>query len=282
MSGNSQIIGYEELTGRRSPKGRFYLFEAIISIGGGKKIKRHYVNSVPYPENAEDSPPKLYRMIDDYGGRFREVGRGKDVDWNAVDAVISGHERPKVNLSKATVAETPQELKQDLQRNEDDGQDDLPGLSWDSPSPKRPGGHWASHAMGVRVADTWTKGQMYCGKDGCYDVGILTGVSSGNEVVRTKVSSLFPQLKENAWGTPEIPVTPLGVLSNPTFSAAYMKHMATIRTADLSKPIIIRLQDGVVMDGNHRLARCVLEGREWIEAVYVHEEQMTKAKIISY
>jgi len=45
-----------------------------------------------------------------------------------------------------------------------------------------------------------------------------------------------------------------------------LEHMKLIEAVDLSYPIILA-SDGRVMDGMHRVARAVLEGRETIEAV---------------
>jgi hypothetical protein len=45
-----------------------------------------------------------------------------------------------------------------------------------------------------------------------------------------------------------------------------LEHIALINEVDLSHPIILGA-DGRVMDGMHRVARALLEGREEIEAV---------------
>ena len=50
-----------------------------------------------------------------------------------------------------------------------------------------------------------------------------------------------------------------------------LEHMKLIEAVDLSYPII-RAADGRVMDGMHRIARCLLEGRDEIEAVRFEED----------
>jgi len=50
-----------------------------------------------------------------------------------------------------------------------------------------------------------------------------------------------------------------------------LEHMKLIEAADLSHPIILG-SDGRVMDGMHRVARCLLEGRSQIEAVQFDED----------
>lgn len=45
-----------------------------------------------------------------------------------------------------------------------------------------------------------------------------------------------------------------------------VEHMRLVREADLSYPIILSA-DGRVMDGMHRAAKALLEGRDTIEAV---------------
>ena len=47
---------------------------------------------------------------------------------------------------------------------------------------------------------------------------------------------------------------------------ALVAHMRLIHDADLAYPIILSA-DGAVMDGRHRLAKALLEGRDHIEAV---------------
>ena len=47
---------------------------------------------------------------------------------------------------------------------------------------------------------------------------------------------------------------------------ALVAHMRLIRDADLAYPIILSA-NGAVMDGRHRVAKALLEGREHIEAV---------------
>ena len=52
---------------------------------------------------------------------------------------------------------------------------------------------------------------------------------------------------------------------------AIVEHARLIQGADLSFPIILS-SDGRVMDGMHRVAKAVLEGRETIEAVKFSED----------
>ena len=46
----------------------------------------------------------------------------------------------------------------------------------------------------------------------------------------------------------------------------FAAHMRKVLEADLSYPIILA-PNGVIMDGRHRLAKAILEGRETIKAV---------------
>ncbi len=43
-------------------------------------------------------------------------------------------------------------------------------------------------------------------------------------------------------------------------------HMVAVREADLDKPIILD-EDGEIMDGRHRIIKCMVEGIETIKAV---------------
>lgn len=52
---------------------------------------------------------------------------------------------------------------------------------------------------------------------------------------------------------------------------ALLKHVRLIEEADLSYPIILSAS-GAVMDGMHRVAKAILEGRSGIEAVQFDED----------
>ena len=52
---------------------------------------------------------------------------------------------------------------------------------------------------------------------------------------------------------------------------AIVEHMRLVEEADLSCPIILS-SDGRVMDGMHRVAKALLEGRKTIEAVKFDED----------
>jgi len=253
----------------------FFQFDLKI-FRDGLVIPRRRMNKTPFSGRTDGSPTDLYYRI-----------KGAKIEMEDVKkAAPPASSTKKVDLSKAEIAPPPPDI------SGEPSQDDLPGLSWDTgKKPHKPtGGHY-SGTKGPRVtADSvWTKGQAYCsrppsssgddGYGGCYDVGILTDIVSGNEVVPVKVSKISAKLRDNTWGTEEAPLSPFDVMSNPTFSQMHMKHMAKIRTADLSKPVIIRAKTWELIDGNHRLARCVYEGRDRILAVFVQEEQMSKAKL---
>ena len=52
---------------------------------------------------------------------------------------------------------------------------------------------------------------------------------------------------------------------------AFIEHVKLLRDADLAYPIILSAT-GAVMDGMHRVAKAVLEGRDTIEAVQFDED----------
>lgn len=47
---------------------------------------------------------------------------------------------------------------------------------------------------------------------------------------------------------------------------SFIAHMKMVNDADLSVPIL-RNEDGVIIDGRHRLCKAILEGKETIKAV---------------
>ena len=50
-----------------------------------------------------------------------------------------------------------------------------------------------------------------------------------------------------------------------------VRHMELVNEADLSYPVILGTE-GQVMDGMHRVARCLLEGRDVVSAVQFVEQ----------
>lgn len=52
---------------------------------------------------------------------------------------------------------------------------------------------------------------------------------------------------------------------------AFIEHMALVKDADPSFPILLS-ETGGVMDGMHRVAKAVLEGRKDIEAVQCQQD----------
>jgi hypothetical protein len=50
-----------------------------------------------------------------------------------------------------------------------------------------------------------------------------------------------------------------------------VRHMELVNEADLSHPVILG-RDGELMDGMHRVARCLLEGRSTVPAVQFLEQ----------
>ncbi|MCP4989786.1 MAG: hypothetical protein GY928_28135 [Colwellia sp.] len=47
---------------------------------------------------------------------------------------------------------------------------------------------------------------------------------------------------------------------------SFISHMKMVEEADLSYPVLMN-EDGVMLDGRHRLAKAILEGHETIKAV---------------
>lgn len=58
--------------------------------------------------------------------------------------------------------------------------------------------------------------------------------------------------------------------AHPPTVRAVVEHTRLVRDVDMSHPIIVG-PDGRVMDGMHRVARALLEGRDTVEAVRLRE-----------
>ena len=90
------------------------------------------------------------------------------------------------------------------------------------------------------VADdsSWTQGQVYSDGNYVYDMEILNRIVDGNAVRRIKIKELSDQLYDgDAWAVGERPISPMSVMSSPSFDEIYFDHMKKIRTSDLSNPI---------------------------------------------
>lgn len=70
----------------------------------------------------------------------------------------------------------------------------------------------------------------------------------------------------------EVPLNHLNVYTNyQTLTLRdLVMHMKAVNNADLSYPIILD-EDGDIMDGRHRIMKCLLEGIETIKAVRFEE-----------
>ena len=75
-----------------------------------------------------------------------------------------------------------------------------------------------------------------------------------------------------------VPLEEIPTLDEPVFGddepatwRALVAHVQLLQAADLAYPIILAA-DGVVMDGRHRAARALLEGRRSVDAVQFRED----------
>lgn len=88
-----------------------------------------------------------------------------------------------------------------------------------------------------------------------WDVRELWALAAALPVETVRVEEL-PGIDENCWFHGE---------TTPTVRAVVF-HTRRILAADLERPIVLNV-DGSVMDGLHRVARALLEGRETLPAV---------------
>lgn len=113
------------------------------------------------------------------------------------------------------------------------------------------------------------KGEIYHDKTGIYDICKIRELSENNPTVRIPLSSLTNYLKEKEFDNYSIQD-----IFNDTDK--YQKEMKIIKNVDLRYPIL-RYKDHII-DGNHRLAKAFLEGKENIKVKYITKEQMETAK----
>ena len=132
--------------------------------------------------------------------------------------------------------------------------------------------------MECQAKDRWTQHQVYDDGKCVYDVAIIERLVKANRVEKIKIKDLVDQLYDKSvWAEGDRELSPIMVLTNPTFDHTTIKHMSRIRTSDLDRPIIIRFKTGRVIDGYHRLAKAFMSGQSSIKSLYAQEEQLRKA-----
>jgi len=89
-----------------------------------------------------------------------------------------------------------------------------------------------------------------------WDVGRLVDLSANLPVQEIPLESI-KEIDSDYWFA--------GSLEKPTVRKI-VEHLTLIQEVDLNHPIILGF-DGRVMDGMHRIARCLVEGRSSISAV---------------
>jgi hypothetical protein len=94
-----------------------------------------------------------------------------------------------------------------------------------------------------------------------WDVDHLIELAANHPVMEIALTSI-PELDAVHW---------FGTDGSPATVRILVRHMELINEADLSYPVILGTE-GRVMDGMHRVARCLLEGRAVISAVQFVEQ----------
>jgi hypothetical protein len=94
-----------------------------------------------------------------------------------------------------------------------------------------------------------------------WDVGHLIELSADLPVQQVPLASIR-ELDTVYW---------FGADGSPTTVRIMVRHMQRINEVDLSYPVILNAQ-GHIMDGMHRVARCLLEGRSSVTAVQFVEQ----------
>lgn len=145
------------------------------------------------------------------------------------------------------------------------------GMAHAEPSPEGPAGHWMSHPGGRRVGGALTSPLGWCGEtdamrkqyhfwrgdDGldAWDVDGLVARAAGLPVEQIQLAEI-DEIDSVYW---------FDGSEHPTVRNV-VEHFRLIQEVDTSYPIIVG-PDGRVLDGMHRIARALLEGRGSIAAV---------------
>jgi hypothetical protein len=94
-----------------------------------------------------------------------------------------------------------------------------------------------------------------------WDVNRLVALSASLPVKEVALTSIR-ELDTAHW---------FGADGSPMTVRVLVRHMELVNQADLAYPVILG-SDGQLMDGMHRVARCLLEGRAVVSAVQFTEQ----------
>ena len=108
--------------------------------------------------------------------------------------------------------------------------------------------------------DSKEKTNIFVDSDNIYDVDILIKLSENLPVEKFDLTLVsFDDTEFIIWR-----------LNNVRDIVA---HYIRIKSADLSKPILVR-SDGVVIDGRHRIIKALAKGIKWLPSKKLTREQM--------
>ena len=116
-----------------------------------------------------------------------------------------------------------------------------------------------------------TNNVFYDGKR-VYDTERLWSLVSRRTPTRRKIKPLEWHLKEKVWS-----MRPMDVIRN---RKKHSRHWSRIKNADLSYPILVN-DEGIIIDGCHRLSKAYMMGRATILVHEVSEKDLRKARLNS-
>ena len=117
---------------------------------------------------------------------------------------------------------------------------------------------------------------MYSDDTGEYSVSRLWELTEGLPIVEVETRTLRHNLHETVWDTNDNKRTTVNeVLRRLIY---YPTHRERIHQADLAYPILLSVK-GEILDGMHRLCRCILERRRIIKCRVVPYGILEQARI---
>jgi hypothetical protein len=119
------------------------------------------------------------------------------------------------------------------------------------------------------------KREFHCYTDGrkFYDVFTLWKLSENIAEIEIPIYSLYNELSEVEWSGCDGSYLPKDVLENPSLSE---RHHSKIDSSDLNYAILIN-NKGQIIDGVHRLCKCIKLGILTIKAKVISESMLQKS-----
>jgi hypothetical protein len=114
-----------------------------------------------------------------------------------------------------------------------------------------------------------------------FDPKILWKLAETKQVIKLKTSQVRHWVYKQCWSDKnDCLISPYQVISD---SSKYSDHIKRIKQSDIKYPLIVIDDEydifGAILDGNHRFAKIIMEGRRVVNVVKFTKKELESLKI---